>query len=365
MNKLKIKVNNEWIPISGGNNSNKNAMVFGDSYFENRESANYAFGDWLKDQNIYSQVFDYAYEGTGFGNTYEYTKGHNLYELIKGTYSGTAALSAEICEKIALTDDIFIHIGGNDILSHSGMFDGLNPIAENNLAEKIKEIFDKIYILNPNATIYYIIPYRINMMSSVTDNTQWSALPAALRVYLIQQMQIIRRTIADCDNNIFISDFTLSDFIYHFNNDTDFHPNKASAYFAYKKIINGNYLNKKMNEIVIFANEANQPALYDLRQAIDDFTNNRLTIENDMSLFMIPIVTQDNVPNGMYINELKRFTYGNIFYSFYMLMPVQESSILNYFLFQLDNQFEKKISATIGYTQMTINPAYNDLINSI
>ena len=122
------------------------AVVIGDSFFDG-DDIGYNFANYLRAKNIYKEVVDYAEGGTGFGHTY--TGKQTLYEKLQ---------NAQMRKDIANANVIYMHLGGNDILSAMSAMAG-DHVTEPDILATTQQALAEIYSINPNLTIYYIPPF--------------------------------------------------------------------------------------------------------------------------------------------------------------------------------------------------------------
>lgn len=204
------------------------AVVFGDSFFNN-PNVGYEFGDWLEEEQIYDEVINYAHEGTGFGNTYEYVSGYSMYELVQ---------KPEVQTSIAKADVIYIHLGGNDIISTINEY--VERKVETQLKTKIEYIFSTIRNLNEKVIVYYIKCMdhkQATFMAASGSNSYGFEIDSYLPIF--NTLYTIDSTIANLTTKplIQVMQGTSSEFINEYASETDFHPSLKSANNMFHHIV--------------------------------------------------------------------------------------------------------------------------------
>lgn len=282
------------------------AVVFGDSFFNN-ESVGYEFGDWLSTLGMYNTIYNYAYEGTGFGNTYAYRKGYSLYELLQ---------DSSIRSAVAEADVIYIHLGGNDAIARTEISGLAERLDENDLQTKVESCFSTIYGLNPDVLIHYICPFTIRTM--ITYNLTSSGYTVADVLAQINVLQTIRRAIAKSPGNILIMERTSSEFVCETAD--GMHPTVAATNCAFSAIVYGNYIPKKMTEEIVLTDSNNNPYEGAWEQIATDENSGLWAPE--MRLFVTP------VSEDIAYNEASAKAYSGAPYSFHMQFIVSNVLVI-------------------------------------
>lgn len=313
------------------------AVVFGDSYFNN-PTVGYEFGDWLANQGVYNTVYNHAYEGTGFGNTYQYRSGYSLYELlISGSATGKTPDGktnyADIRQHVREADAIYIHLGGNDVFSQGGKFAEVK--VENDLQNKVKLCLEKINELNDHGIIYYALPGTVSeyatMKKSIVPSVCDDGEPYDKLLRRIYSIQI---AVAKSDANVVISKSKGSDFAYRMDN--TLHYTKECAEIFFDRLLYGDYGTKYITDFYI-----NAP--------------NNVTSETDVSTIsgLITDGIVANTPKLVYCPLSENIVYTNIFtqehvdpylyrFSFENYMSEYGGFIKSYMAFKKDGTFEAK-----------------------
>lgn len=314
------------------------AVVFGDSYFEN-PTAGYDFGDWLANQGAYNTVYNHAYEGSGFGNTYQYRSGYSLYELlISGSATGQTPDGktnyADIRQHVREADAIYIHLGGNDVFSQGGKLAEVK--VENDLQNKVKLCLEKINEFNNHAVIYYALPGTVSeyatMKKAIVPSVCDDGEPYDKLLRRIYSIQI---AVAKSDANVVISKSKGSDFAYRMYDDT-LHYTKECAEIFFDRLLYGDYGTKYITDFYI-----NAP--------------NDVTSETDASTIsgLITDGIVANTPKLVYCPLSENIVYTNIFtqehvdpylyrFSFENYMSQYGGFIKLYIAFKKDGTFESK-----------------------
>ena len=313
------------------------AVVFGDSYFNN-PTVGYEFGDWLANQGVYNTVYNHAYEGSGFGNTYQYISGYSLYELlISGSATGKTPDGktnyADIRQHVREADAIYIHLGGNDVFSQGGKLAEVK--VENDLQNKVKLCLEKINEFNNHAVIYYALPGTVSeyatMKKAIVPSMCDDGEPYDKLLRRIYSIQI---AVAKSDANVVISKSKGSDFVYRMG-DT-LHYTKECAEIFFDRLLYGDYGTKYITDFYI-----NAP--------------NDVTSETDVSTIsgLITDGIVANTPKLAYCTLSENIVYTNVFtqehvdpylyrFSFENYMSQYGGFIKLYLAFKKDGTFEAK-----------------------
>lgn len=229
-----------WVCISVGKNTTKgNAVVIGDSYFDNPNV--YNFAEYLTSLDIYDKVSDYAENGSGFGITSSGTQ--TLYQKLQN-----AQMRADIEE----ADVIYMHLGGNDVMSTMAYYTGTK---ESDIVVKINTALNEIYTLNPNVTIYYIPSTTKDLILSrfsiyaINDEPYPPLNYSITKVDIVKMLctqQWIELMLAASDLSIYVLDTESTGLITDVGPDY-VHPTARGAAAMFDRIINGNYTGIKIS----------------------------------------------------------------------------------------------------------------------
>lgn len=241
-------------PVSESHDASRHgtAVVFGDSYFNN-PIVGYEFGDWLAENGPYETVYNHAYEGSGFGDTFQYRQGCSLYELLisgTGTTPDGKTAYEDIRQHVSEADVIYIHLGGNDFLSAVSSGFVAPILEESDVRSKVRSVFNEINRLNDHAVIYCIPAMTLEQLAQGTqtklgfgdtDEGWLNRLKAVRDVYV---------GIAESDANVYIAEQGLDSLVYKRTAD-GMHPTKEAADIAFQQILNMKYRNKLLREMLV------------------------------------------------------------------------------------------------------------------
>lgn len=213
------------------------AVVIGDSYFDGG-SIGYNFANYLRSKNIYAEVADYAEGGTGFGKTYEGKQ--TLYEKLQNQQMRT---------DIANADVIYMHLGGNDMLSATSPAESQGAVVEPDILARIQESMNEIYLINPNVTIYYIPAFTFDVQYDYIVSPALDGVPNprlgvmftqidAFKMVIIQFLIDVALTIAS--SKVYFLDTPSSMLVKTFYSD-NLHPTRSAADSMFEAFINGNF----------------------------------------------------------------------------------------------------------------------------
>lgn len=223
--------------------SGKKAVIIGDSYFD--KGNDYNFADYLRSKNIYDEVVDYAEGGSGFGKT---TTGHQtLYEKLQ---------DSQMRADIANADVIYMHLGGNDIIT--AMPNYPNAVAESDIYLRVQESLAEIYAINSDVTVYYIpsMDYKaiqVLFICAANANEKPTFLPSkisrfnALQALLIHYM--IHIGIINSALKIYCLD-TPSCYLVEQLASDNMHPTPWAASGMFEAFIRGNYNNTNLKMFI-------------------------------------------------------------------------------------------------------------------
>lgn len=211
------------------------AVVIGDSYFDGADQ--YNFANHLRSKNLFEEVVDYAQGGTGFGHTY---KDHDtLYEKLQ---------NEQMRADIADADVIYMHLGGNDILSTLSFMSG-NAVAEPDIYQEVQRSLAEIYTINPSVTIYYVPPFDYKSIQTGFINPAMARVVSPVFGVAISQIDAVKvllksdaicTAICNSDAKIFRLDTPASLLVEEFATD-NIHPTPSAASSLFDAIINGNF----------------------------------------------------------------------------------------------------------------------------
>ena len=230
------------------------AVVIGDSYFDGG-SIGYNFANYLRSKNIYAEVADYAEGGTGFGKTYEGKQ--TLYEKLQNQQMRT---------DIANADVIYMHLGGNDMLSATSPAESQGAVVEPDILARIQESMNEIYSINPDITIYYIPAFTFDVQYDYIVSPALDGVPNprlgvlftqidAFKMVIIQFLIDVALTIAS--SKVYFLDTPSSMLVKTFYSD-NLHPTRSAADSMFEAFINGNF-NKNFVSTIIMSNFETAP----------------------------------------------------------------------------------------------------------
>lgn len=295
--------------------------ILGDSLFDNNGKGGLIFGDWLEAQGIYDTVYNHAFEGSGFGNTFTYRKGYSTYDLLtkSGDLPDHETSYEEIREHIAESDYIYVSAGGNDIMSeylYGGQtINGIKNQPEDKLKKKVKQCFEKINELNPNAIIFLQEPSDIEHAMKEGGAVVGGEIPMDIMLKASKAYNQISQAVAEADANILINEHFINDFSYHTLD--GLHPQASSANMAYYNVVYGQYRDKKMNEILITIDNGT-PDEDDLKNAVSCVKNNLLAFDAKL------VVATKHGDSDVAIQTADRSTYANVHYA-YQFMDMSQA----------------------------------------
>lgn len=305
------------------------AVVIGDSYFDG--DANYNFADHLRSKNIYEEVVDYAEGGSGFGKTY--TDHQTLYEKLQGT---------QMRADIANADVIYMHLGGNDLLS--AMPGASHAVAEPDIYLRVQESLAEIHTINPDVTVYYIpaLDYKAVQSTFICPAIAGETIPLlsrtitkidAFKAALINF--IIDAAIADSGLKVYRLDIPSCYLVEELSSD-GLHPTPSAASSMFDAFINGNY-----NDIILrdFVMPATTQATITVAASVSaTFLQNLETLIGSLILkrklskasfrFLTQITVVDQSTDHVMFVDLNGIQLSN--YGYVSLLPYPDSERLTF-----------------------------------
>lgn len=239
------------IPHPGGN-----AVVFGDSLFEYAPH-NYNFAEYLRSQNMYDTVTDFAEAGSGWDKTWEGTT--SLQEKLE---------RSDVQEAVAAADAIYINLSANDVMVVGIDYTG-DPIPgtevvmtprdySEDMYSVVEDCLATIYDLNPAAVIYWTPFADIKSLALAIDKYQLAWKRANYKTSVMRLFQIYA-AISRCENSVRINSANDFDFIDHgLAIDGDVHPSEDAILDLFTAAARGAYHNKSLRCVPTFFNSAEQ-----------------------------------------------------------------------------------------------------------
>lgn len=239
---------------SGAGAKKHKAVVIGDSYFDGGDIG-YNFANYLRSKNLYDVVVDYAEGGTGFGKTYEGKQ--TLYEKLQ---------NHQMHDDIANADVIYMHLGGNDMLSATSPAESQGAVVEPDILARIQESMNEIYSINPDITIYYIPAFTFDVQYDYIVSPALDGVPNprlgvlftqidAFKMVIIQFLIDVALTIAS--SKVYFLDTPSSMLVKTFYSD-NLHPTRSAADSMFEAFINGNF-NKNFVSTILTSDFVDAP----------------------------------------------------------------------------------------------------------